>query len=40
MVFCPGIDGEVSPKEALEEISRSDDPIARLDYARALERMA
>ncbi|HNR58245.1 MAG TPA: hypothetical protein PKJ51_07295 [Methanothrix sp.] len=40
MVFARAIDGEVSPKEALEEISRSDDPIARLDYARVLERMA
>jgi MoxR-like ATPase len=39
MIFARAVDGEISPREALEELSGSDDPIARLDYARALERM-
>jgi len=40
MIFARAVDGEISPKEALERLSESDDPIARLDYKRALERMA
>ena len=39
MIFARAVDGEISPREALEELSGFDDPIARLDYARALERM-
>jgi len=39
MIFARAVDGEISPREALEELSGYDDPIARLDYARALERM-
>jgi MoxR-like ATPase len=39
MIFARAVDGEISPREAMEELSGYDDPIARLDYARALERM-
>ncbi|KQC15303.1 MAG: AAA family ATPase [Methanothrix sp.] len=39
MIFARAVDGEISPREAIEELSGYDDPIARLDYARALERM-
>jgi MoxR-like ATPase len=39
MIFARAVDGEISPRVALEELSGYDDPIARLDYARALERM-
>jgi MoxR-like ATPase len=39
MIFARAVDGEISPREAMEELSGSDDPIARLDYVRALERM-
>jgi MoxR-like ATPase len=39
IIFARAVDGEISPKEALEELSKSDDPIARLDYVKALERM-
>ncbi|MGC9514460.1 AAA family ATPase [Methanocrinis sp.] len=39
MIFARAVDGEISPMEAMEELSGYDDPIARLDYARALERM-
>jgi len=39
MIFARAVDGEISPREAVEELSGFDDPIARLDYARALERM-
>jgi MoxR-like ATPase len=39
MIFARAVDSEISPREAMEELSGYDDPIARLDYARALERM-
>jgi len=39
MIFARAVDGEISPREAMEKLSGYDDPIARLDYARALERM-
>lgn len=39
MIFARAVDGEISPRVALEELSGYDDPIARLDYVRALERM-
>jgi MoxR-like ATPase len=39
MIFARAVDGEISPRDAMEELSGYDDPIARLDYARALERM-
>lgn len=39
MIFARAVDGEISPREAIEELSGYDDPIARLDYVRALERM-
>ncbi len=39
MIFAQAVDGEISPREAMEKLSGYDDPIARLDYARALERM-
>lgn len=39
MIFARAVDGEISPRVALEELSGYDDPIAKLDYARALERM-
>ena len=39
MIFARAVDGEISPREAMEDLSSSDDPIARLDYVRALERM-
>lgn len=39
VTFARAIDGEVSTEKAIEELSGYDDPIARLDYIRALERM-
>jgi len=39
VTFARAIDGEISPEKAIEELSGYDDPIARLDYIRALERM-
>jgi len=40
MIFARAVDGEISLREAIEDLSEYDDPIARLDYVRALERMA
>lgn len=39
MIFARAVDGDISPGEAMEELSGYDDPIATLDYRRALERM-
>ncbi|HWQ21079.1 MAG TPA: AAA family ATPase [Methanotrichaceae archaeon] len=39
MVFSQAVDGDLSGKEALRRLSEYDDPIARLDYVPALERM-
>lgn len=38
MTFAQAVDGEISVQEAIGELSNYDDPIARLDYIRALER--
>jgi MoxR-like ATPase len=40
MIFSMAIDGEISMNDAIKELSGYDDPIARLDYLPALERMA
>jgi hypothetical protein len=40
MIFSSAVDGETSIADAMRELSRYDDPIARLDYLPALERMA
>jgi hypothetical protein len=40
MIFSSAVDGETSIADAIRELSRYDDPIARLDYLPALERMA
>lgn len=40
MIFSSAVDGETSFADAIRELSRYDDPIARLDYLPALERMA
>ena len=37
MIFSRAVDGEISPGEAMKELSGYDDPIARLDYLPALE---
>ncbi|MCR3883451.1 AAA family ATPase [Methanotrichaceae archaeon M04Ac] len=39
MIFARAVDGDISPGEAMEELSGYDDPIAALDYMKALERM-
>jgi MoxR-like ATPase len=39
MIFARAVDGDISPQEAMEELSGYDDPIAALDYVKALERM-
>jgi hypothetical protein len=39
MIFSRAVDGEISAREAVEELSGYDDPIARLDLIPALERM-
>ncbi len=39
MIFAQAVDGDISPKDAMEKLSGYDDPIARLDYLKALERM-
>lgn len=39
MVFSRAVDGEISPQEAIRELSGYDDPIARLDFLPALERL-
>ena len=38
-IFSRAVDGEMSPRDAIEELSGHDDPIARLDFIPALERM-
>lgn len=40
MIFSSAVDGEMSLIDAIRELSGYDDPIARLDYLPALERMA
>jgi MoxR-like ATPase len=40
IIFSAAVDGETSVKEALRALKEYDDPIARLDYLPALERMA
>jgi len=39
MIFSSAVDGEMSCKDAIKELSDYDDPIARLDYLPALEMM-
>jgi MoxR-like ATPase len=39
MIFSRAVDGEISAREAIRELSGYDDPIARLDYIPVLERM-
>ncbi|MGB3944030.1 MAG: ATPase [Methanothrix sp.] len=39
MIFARAVDGDISREEAMEELSGYDDPIAALDYVKALERM-
>ncbi|NYT02431.1 MAG: ATPase [Methanosarcinales archaeon] len=39
LIFSRAVDGEISPRQAIKELSGYDDPIARLDYIPALERM-
>jgi MoxR-like ATPase len=37
MIFSSAVDGEISIRSAIEELSNYDDPIARLDYIPTLE---
>jgi MoxR-like ATPase len=39
MIFSRAIDGEIRAEDAIKELSGYDDPIARLDYLPALERL-
>ena len=39
MIFARAVDGDISPEEAMAELSCYDDPIAALDYVKALERI-
>ncbi len=39
MIFSGAVDGEIPVKEAIKRLSEYDDPIARLDYLPALEKM-
>lgn len=39
MIFSRAVDGEMSVRDAVKELSGYDDPIARLDYLPALERI-
>lgn len=39
MIFSRAVDGEISARDAIKELSGYDDPIARLDYLPALERI-
>jgi MoxR-like ATPase len=38
-IFSQAVDGEISPQQARRELQDYDDPIARLDFLPALERM-
>jgi MoxR-like ATPase len=38
IIFSSAIDGEISAKDAIKELSNYDDPLARLDYMPALEK--
>ena len=39
MIFARAVDGDISQEEAMAELSGYDDPIAALDYVKALERI-
>jgi MoxR-like ATPase len=39
MIFSRAVDGEIQPRAALKELEGYDDPLARLDYVKALEGM-
>jgi MoxR-like ATPase len=39
IIFSRALEGEISPQEAARELSGYDDPIARLDFLPALERL-